>query len=212
MNRNIYQKWRQYQNYAIIALISIICLCFLPFIGTTAGLAAVFPDTAMGWMIYVFTKVMVGVVNFLILYCFVSQGKYNIRDNPKYIEANEILSQYSLMREFLPQSPKQHLTSVYGLKGTTVFLTTALSTFTLTQAILTFDIVIFLTYLITIVMGIIFGVLQMGQEEIYWTDEYWRYAKYIQQQYAAEETKSVENEASPQKEIINNDTLHQTPI
>lgn len=76
----------------------------------------------------------------------------------------------------LPKSPHKWVSQQYGKKGTTIFLTTALSSIALTQAILSFDYVSMLTYLFTIIMGLIFGVLQMKTAEDYWTDEYLQYA------------------------------------
>lgn len=181
MTQNIYQKWRQCQNYAIIAIVSIICLLFLPFVSSTTDIDMIFPNTAAGWILYVVTKVIVCVVNFLILYCFVSQGKYNVRNHPNVLEANEILRIHYNLKELQPQSPAEHLRSVYGEKGVVLFITTLLSTMTLTHAILVFDVATFLTYLITIISGIIFGIIQMGKEEVYWTEDYWRYAKLIQE-------------------------------
>ena len=60
------------------------------------------------------------------------------------------------------------------------------TTVALTQAILSFDWMSMLTYLFTIVMGLIFGVLQMKTAEEYWTNEFWQYAQQVKT--ASEET------------------------
>lgn len=92
---NYYTKIRLYQNYCLIGLISFIALCFFPFIGTEVGMAWVLPTTALGWAIYLVKNLCVAGVNILIFHCFVCQGKVNVKDNEKFIEANKILEKYT---------------------------------------------------------------------------------------------------------------------
>lgn len=187
-------KFNLYKNYAIIGAVSIICLLFFPFVGSSAGLAIILPNTFAGWLVYIVGKAMVACVNMLILYCFVSQGKFNVRDNPQYLSALSLLGKIS--PAFLPKpiSPKAHYRQVYGFKGTTLFLTTILGTFSLTQAILVFDAITFITYLITIITGIIFGVIQMGQEETYWTEDFPYYVNCLIEKEKTKEKANVEQD------------------
>lgn len=174
-------KFRQIKNYAIIAIVSIVCLLFLPFTGSHLGLAFQFPDTGAGWLVFVMSKLIIAGVNMLILYCFVDQGKFNVRNDPKFLEAQEILLKLSLKEntiEVLPESPGQHTAKVFGMKGGTLFITSVLGTLTLTQAVLSFDVVTLLTYVFVILGGLIFGVIQMSEEEYWWTVKYWQYAQY----------------------------------
>ena len=67
----------------------------------------------------------------------------------------------------------------YGTKALLIFITSAAATVALGQAILTFDWVSLIAYIFTILMGLIFGVLQMKKAEWYWTEEYLRYAEYV---------------------------------
>lgn len=177
---NAYTKIRRVQYYLIIGLISLISLFFLPMLGTVSGLAWNLPDTLVGWVVYVISKLIVAVINMLIFHCFVLQAKVNVQQNPKYIRAVEILTNHTGDEELLPRSPGKYLGHVYGNKGVMIFITSILSVIGLTQSILTFDFIAMLTYLFTIVMGIIFGVLQMNETEVYWTEEYYRYALLIQ--------------------------------
>jgi hypothetical protein len=172
-----YQIWKQYQNYIIIGIISLISLFFLPMLGAEVGLQWNIPTTAAGWVVYVISKLLVAVINILIFHCFVQQGKVNSLKHPNYIEAQTILGSIDTEEGELTRSPAEILHSVYGKKGVTIFVTSTLSAIGLTQAILTFDFVSMLTYLFTIILGIIFGLLQMSEMEIYWTEEYLRYAK-----------------------------------
>lgn len=179
-----FEKWKRYQYYTLIGVLSVIALVFLPMVGSEAGLAWNVPNTAVGWIIYIVTKLLVAVLNILIFHCFIMQGKVNIQDNPKYIEANEILSVNLNDTSLEPKSPKEWSRAVYGKKGVTIFLTSILSAVGLTQAVLTFDLVSLLTYFFTVLMGVIFGILQMNATEDYWTGEYWRYAKKIEKDAA----------------------------
>lgn len=169
-------KVRQWLYYFIIGIISFISLTFLPMIGSEVGLGWNIPNTTVGWIVWVAIKLIVSILNVLIFHCFMCQAKLNIKDNPKYKEAREILQQMR-EKEVLPRSPRKWNVEQYGKKGTTIFIGTALGTVALTQAILSFDYVSMLTYLFTIVLGLILGILQMRNAEEYWTSEYWEYAQ-----------------------------------
>lgn len=168
-------KIKQWMYYFIIGIISLVALLFLPMLGSTVGLGWNLPDTTTGWIVWIAVKLIMACVNVLIFHSFMQQAKLNVKDNPKYIEAREILAQQK-DKKVLPRSPSKWNGQQYGRKGVGIFTSTAMATVALTQAILTFDWVSMLTYLFTIVMGLIFGILQMKTAEDYWTDEYWRYA------------------------------------
>ena len=173
-----YETFKLYMYYLIIGLVSLISLVFLPMVGSEVGLDWNLPNTTVGWVVWVAIKVIVSVINVLIFYSFMQQAKVNVRDNEAYKEANEILGKVK-HKDFVPRSPQKFNSQSYGRKGTTIFITSALTTVALSQAILAYDWMAMLTYLFTIIMGIIFGVLQMKTAEEYWTIEYPRYAKNI---------------------------------
>lgn len=173
---NLKQHLSRYLNYWIIGIVSFLALFFLPFIGSSAGLAFVLPTTTAGWIVYCGTKIIVAAINVLIFHCFFQQSRVNISDNPRYKEALTILDRLKVKEQTF-RSPEQYTRSTYLTKGTSIFITTILGAFSLTQAILVFDLIMFLTYLFTIIMGVIFGVLSMKNAEIYWTEEMWHYAK-----------------------------------
>jgi hypothetical protein len=188
----IYSKWKQWQYYIIIAIISLVALFFLPMIGSEAGLAWKLPNTTAGWIVFIVSKLLVAGLNILIFHCFILQGKLNISQDPKYLEANAILERELNQKENAPRSPEEWAKSCYGKKGLAVFATSIISAVGLTQAVLTFDWISMLTYLFTVLMGIIFGVLQMNQTEVYWTQEYWAYAQSVENQTSNNE-KPAEN-------------------
>lgn len=151
-------KIRQYMYYFIIGIISLIALLFLPMLGSTVGLAWNIPNTTVGWIVWIALKVIVAIINVLIFHSFMQQAKLNVKDNPKYAEARCILDQVQ-NKTILPRSPHQFNKVEYGRKGVGIALSTALATIALTQAILSFDWISMLTYLFTILMGLIFGIL-----------------------------------------------------
>lgn len=171
------EKIRQYIYYFIIGIISLIALTFLPMIGSAIGMGWNVPTTTVGWVVWAAVKLIVAVINILIFHSFMCQAKLNIKDNEKYKEAMLILSKAK--KEHKPRSPRKWNAEQYGKKGVTIFVTSALATVALTQAILSFDWVSMLTYLFTIIMGLIFGVLQMKSAENYWTDEVLQYAQIV---------------------------------
>ena len=183
-------KIKQWMYYLIIGIVSMIALCFLPMIGSDIGLGWNLPNTEVGWIVWVTIKVIVAVLNVLIFHCFMMQAKINVKDNERYKEAMDIL-RLTKRKEYTPRSPSSWNKQQYGQKGVTLFITTALSTIALTQAMLTFDWMSMLTYLFTIIMGLIFGVMQMQTAEEYWTDEFWQYAQEVK--HKLEETKNETN-------------------
>lgn len=188
----MYEKWKQWQYYLIIGVISILALFFLPMVGSEAGLAFRIPNTAAGWIVYIVSKILVATLNILIFHCFILQAKVNIRNNENFLQANEILRVSLDLETLKPKSPEQWAKAVYGKKGVSIFATSLLSAFGLTQAVLTFDWISMLTYLFTILMGIVFGILQMNRTEEYWTWEYLLYAKEVQHNLEMAKEKSTE--------------------
>ena len=189
-----------YVNYILIGVLSLVVLFFLPFIGSEAGLKLDLPNTPAGWIVFSFTKIITAVINVLIFHCFVKQAKINVRDNEKFIEAEKILEESKNLEEVYI-SPEKFLNQQYRSKGTTIAITTILSAFAISTSILTFNLIMFLTYLFTIVMGIVFGILEMYKVEGYYTYDYWTYAKYIEKELK-EKNICSENEHL-EKEITN---------
>ena len=173
-------KVKQGLYYIVVGVVSFISLVFLPMIGSTIGLGWNIPDTEVGWIIWVGSKIIVATLNVLIFHCFMCQAKLNIKDNENYKKAREILLDVKL-KEIRPRSPRKWNAEQYGKKGVTIFITSSMTVVALTQAVLSFDYISMLTYLFAIIMGLIFGILQMKTAEEYWTREYLEYALYRQE-------------------------------
>lgn len=176
-------KVRQYLYYFIIGIISFVSLVFLPMLGSTMGLGWNIPNTTVGWIVWVATKLLVAILNVLIFYSFMQQAKINIKDNERYVEANNILRTIKV-KDYIPRSPREWNIKQYSTKGVSIFFSTAMATVALSQAILTFDWISMLTYLFNVILGLIFGVIQMKTAEDYWTDEFWKYAKMVEEDLA----------------------------
>lgn len=176
--------------YVLIFLLSLMVMTvapmFSPNVNTDLGVAAIFPHSPVGWAIYICTKLFVGVVNLLLFHCFVKQAKINIKDNVKYIEACKIYEMYH-PKEYNPRSPKEYFGQLYRKKGIMIFLTSILSAVVLTNAILAFDLTAFVTYCMTILMGLIFGVLKMKEVEAYWIGEFYDSAMRLKNKYIKQE-------------------------
>lgn len=182
----VIEKIKQSMYYIIIGVISFIALVFLPMIGTEVGLAWNIPNTVVGWIVWIATKLIVALINVLIFHSFMQQGKLNAKEHTNYKEAIEILGKVKV-KKYIPRSPKKWQGQQYGRKGVTIFISTSLATVALTQAILSFEWATMLSYLFTIIMGLIFGVMQMKNAEEYWTEEFLKYAKLVQDEAAQEE-------------------------
>lgn len=55
-----------------------------------------------------------------------------------------------------------------------------------------FDWISFLTYLLTLIMGVIFGVLEMKTVEAFWTEEYYEYAKRLEEENVYERQHTIQ--------------------
>lgn len=169
------EKVKQNLYYVLISVLSFVSLMFLPMIGSSAGIGWSLPNTAVGWIIYVVTKLTIAVLNVLIFHCFMKQALLNVKDNANYKRAKELLMNAD-KEDHTPQDPKTWQRKEYRKKGISIFASSVISVFALTQAILTYDYLAMITYLFTIIMGVVFGIIQMKSAEEYWTQEYLEYA------------------------------------
>lgn len=165
---NQYTKFKDVVYYIIIAVISFASVAFLPFIGSAIAGTFMWPQGGLEWAIWITGKLLVSIINVLIFYSFLSQGKVNIKNDRRYLEALEILGRVQQHQKRLkPRSPGKYFGKVWASKGTTLFITSALSAMVLAEALLVFDLAVFLAYVFTVLLAIVFGFLQMLQTEEY---------------------------------------------
>lgn len=190
---------RQYLYYVIIGIFTFIVLVFMPMLGSSIDGGLKLPQGKGAWVMFVITRVFIAVTNIIIFYSFMQQAKLNVRNNKEYIEANKILLRVKNKRERKPMSPKKWEASQYLKKGTTLAIGTVFALFSLSQAILTYKYTDLISYVLLIFLATVFGIFQMKKAEIYWTTEYYRYAKMVE-----EENKPVEEiEKINDTEVIN---------
>lgn len=185
------QKISNYLYYIIIGVVSFVALVFLPMIGSEIPLGFSFPRNDAEWAVFIICRLIVSVINVLIFHSFMRQAKVNIKDDANYKLANEILGRVK-DKKYKPRSPVKWNAEQYSIKGVTLFVSSILSTVVLAQAILTYDWMSMLLYIFTIVMAIVFGVLQMKKAEEYWTREYYDYAKLLEESKLEEEKALLE--------------------
>ena len=193
---SIRQTLKQGMYYIIIAVISLISVVFLPMLGTTLGLGWKLPDTTAGWVVWGVSRAIVATINVLLFHSFMEQAKLNIKDNERYKEARDILVKVQ-KKEHKPKSPAQWNAAQYGKKGTSIFLSSAMSVVAIGQAVLSYEWATALAFLFTIGMGIIFGIMQMKKAETYWTTEYYEYA--LMRKRMEEEQQIAEQSEQTQK-------------
>lgn len=177
-----FRQLRQYIYYILIFVISFLVLVFLPMLGTDLQMEFRLPSTPAAWVVFVITKSITAFVNVLLFYCFTEQAKLNIKNDERYIKANEILGKLDIKKEYKPRSPREYNFKLYAGKGTSIFLSTILSTFALSQAILTYDWISLLTYALVIIFGVIFGFINMYGVQDYYTTEFPLYAEMVQRE------------------------------
>ena len=193
---------RQYLYYIIIGIFTFIVLVFMPMLGSSIDGGLKLPQGKGAWVMFVITRVFIAVTNIIIFYSFMQQAKLNVRNNKEYIEANKILLRVKNKRERKPMSPKKWEASQYLKKGTTLAIGTVFALFSLSQAILTYKYTDLISYVLLIFLATVFGIFQMKKAEIYWTTEYYRYAKMVE-----EENKPVEEIQKINDTEVINDNL-----
>ena len=174
-------KVRQYLYYILIGILSFLALSFLPLIGGSSGsLGWGFPTTAAAWVVWISSRVACSTLNVLIFHCFVKQGDTNTKNDPTRLEAEDILNAHKGKKEKIPLSPHKFFVREYGRKVPTVFLFSILSLIAFGPILLVFNVTSFLSYLFTIIMSLVFGVLEMKRVEAYYTEDMIKYARYVQ--------------------------------
>lgn len=182
IQKQIRRTMGDYLWYIMVGFSSILALTFLPFLGTTVEMGWNWPATPAGWVVFIVTKLFVVGLNFIIFHSFIQQARINIRHDQNYKKAIQILRAIDPKTK-KPMSLRQFNRKQYGVKGVMTAITSLMSAFSLGQAILTFDWVMFLSYLFTIAIGVLFGILQMKKYESFYTQDYLTYALYYQEEY-----------------------------
>ena len=172
----------KYIYYALIVLLTLVGIVFLPLIGLDQNgeINFNFPASVMGWIIWAVSKGAICVVNCLIFHFFVLQGKDNIRDDIRYIDGLKKLNKYKEKHKKIA-SPFRLERDAYLRKGGIVLLTTALSLLALPSLVLQFNIINFLSVLFSMIIALAFGVMAMKETERRWTEHLQEYIEFLEE-------------------------------
>jgi len=180
--KKLTDKLKEISYYLIVGIVSIIMMFIVPLIsGSLYGdVGLYFPSNTEGWIIYVVLKVALAVGNVSIFVLFKLQAKTNIKNDTRYIEANKLLNK-AVGKEIvqLPRSPKQMNLKDYTQKGIVIFLSSIGLSVVITSLIISFDLITFISSIVTTIISVCCGWVTMLKNEIYWIDEYPLYADMI---------------------------------
>lgn len=189
--QEIIQRIKDYSYYIIIGVVSVIVIFIVPLLtGCLQGdISLYFPQSVEDWIIYIVIKVSGALANVGLFVLFKLQARSNVKNNEKYLEANAILNKIKEDKGFIPKSPKQMNIRDFTTKGITVFIASLLSSVVITNLILSWDLITFISCAISTIISLVFGWIAMLRDETYWTDEYLLYAKYTQNKQESVEPK-----------------------
>jgi len=201
--REFKNTFKEISYYLIIGLISIIIVFVVPLIsGALYGdFGLYFPQTPEGWLIYWCIRGGSAAGNVALFVLFKQQAKTNVKKHPNYILARKILEKHIGEKEFIPRSPNKMNFQEYIIKGITVLITSLGASVTISALAISFDFITFLSCIVSTIIAICFGWVTMIKNELYWTEEYLEYAKYIDKQ------KQQELDSQTQPETIQTDNL-----
>lgn len=160
----------------VIGLASLLVLIFVPMIGSNASVDTIIPKEPTAQFLFWTLKALTVALNLAIFSAFRKQAKVDIKDNANYKEACNILSK-NKPKDYKPLSPIQFGAKQWLTKGICLALSTAITTLALTNIILYYDWVTGVSCLVSIIIAIIFGLMNMASEEVYWTEDFLQYAK-----------------------------------
>lgn len=183
-------------NYLVICLVSLLILSTLPFIGSSAGLGWTIPTTITGWIVFIVVRLVLSVANVMIYVSFIKQGIKEAKNTDVFKTANKKLIEMAINKPEKakgPMSPSAWNKRTYGLKSASIVIGTIGASFAITQALLTFDWMAFISYILTIGGCILFGFQKKASTFDYWSGEYGDFIEIEYQKYLKEREKSLEN-------------------
>ena len=189
------ETFKTYVYYGIIGVILLLTTVLIPFLAggiTEQGFDYYVPKTTSGWVIFWAIRIGTVLGNIAVYGLFKAQAKTNVRYDDNYIKACELLNKLNGEKGFIPMSPKKKAAKDWTTKGIFMVMTTAAESIVIGTLIINFDFITFLSCLSSSITAIIFGIVQMVKDEVYWTDEYLLYAEYI--------TKYIDEESSEKQE------------
>lgn len=178
MNVKVRQFLSKYMYGLIVAVIVWIALILVPMFNTDGMVGLRIPTDTMACIAYFTIRGIVAVLVFMIFVLFDMQGKNNILDDPRYLEAYNLLNTVE-DKEYIPISPAKYKAKTYGFKAVTLSVSTCATACIMMEMVLSYNWVLLASYALSIIFAVINGLIQMKKAEIYWVEEYYKYAVYI---------------------------------
>lgn len=202
MRKKRIDAFKSFAYYLVIGVILLIVTIIVPFL--SGGINAndfgyYLPKTVQGWVVFWAIRLGTVVGNLAVYGLFKLQAKTNVKDDPSYKRANELLYQMNGEEGFIPLSPKQKTVKDWTTKGVFMFVTTAAESIVIGTLIVNFDVVTFISCMTSSITAVLFGVVQMIRDEVYWTEDYLLYAEYTIKK--REEEKAKESTKIPPEAI-----------
>lgn len=178
--------------YIVIFIILLLVLVVVPII--SGGIQAedfgyYLPKSTAGWVVFWAIRLGTVIGNVAVFVLFKQQAKVNCANNSQFKEANSLLEKNLGKKGFIPRSPREMNRNEYIYKMGSLIIFTAAESIVIGTLTLNFDFITFLSCLTSSVTAVIFGFWTMIKNEVYWTEEYLQYAKYVTKQ----EPKKEEN-------------------
>ena len=187
MNERLREELKIRINLIVIALTSFISIGVIPFLAQAFNdasdeeiISTQFPESKIGWIVWALFRFIIVIINMSIFIAFVNQGKMNASNNENYKAALKRWIEVEVWKgkrlkkhkKALHMTPKQYYAKMYATKGVTLAMSSFASLFTVTFMVLNWDLVTFIGIVITVLIAIVFGFLQMFQVENYWENEF----------------------------------------
>lgn len=199
------EAFRNYKNYGIIIVLTLITVTIFPLLGTSVGMTPNYPNTIAGWIVWAVIKIALCVDNIFIFQAFVDQAELNVQDEPRYQEARDIVRKYRIGK-YSPMSPEDRRKKMFSKKIIITVLTSLISV-ALTEAILRYNFADLIAYTISMIMAVVFGVLNMADQEKYWIEEFYDYAMTIKEEAIKKEQ---EKEKQAELEVFEEEMVNNT--
>lgn len=174
------EAFKNYKNYGIIIVLTLITVTIFPLLGTSVGMTPNYPNTVVGWVVWSVIKIALCVDNIFIFQAFIDQAELNVQDEERYKEARDIVRKYRIGK-YSPMSPEDRRKKMFSKKIIIIVLTSLISV-ALTEVLLKYNFADLIAYTISMIMAVVFGVLSMADQEKYWIEEFYDYAMTIKEE------------------------------
>lgn len=188
--------------YMVIGVILLLVTVLVPFLA--GGINAqdfnyYIPKTTEGWIVFWAIRAGTVVGNITVYGLFKAQAKTNCQYDEAYIKACELLNKMNGEEGFIPMSPRQKAVKDWTTKGIFMTITTAAESIVIGTLIFNFDIVTFISCISSSVTAVLFGIVQMVKDEVYWTEDYLLYAEYVTEKEKQKALETVEETVVPEE-------------